>query len=587
MTQDNTPDRPTAPSKRGLVARVRNLLPFGTKRRSVDKQALSLPPMTRGMQAFSLIMFFLLGSGLTAFWIINPLQIPFMPQPMQMAAMEESAPAADAAPAAAYQCPMHPEVMESKPGECPICGMDLVKVDTPAGAGGGAQAHTEESAVYQCPMHPEVMESKPDECPICGMDLVKVDQVPAASTKKTASGEREILYWYAPMDPTYVRDGPGKSPMGMDLVPKYADEDMASDEGVIRIDPVQVQNIGVVSVPARSADIARHSRTVGIVDYNTEKVAWVNTKFEGWVEKTYLNFVGQEVRIGDPLFEIYSPELVTTQEEYLRALEYRDSVAESGRREPLEQADSLLAASRQRLRYWDIDDVQVETLKRTRQIKRTLVVRSSIKGLVVKIMDGALEGMYIRPGMNLYQIADLSTVWVHADIYETDIPWIREGRQATVSFPNDPTRKYRGKVLFLYPEVSEKTRTLRVCIEVANPDGKLRPGMYADADVEGPLLKNTVVVPQSAVIRSGERNLVFLDLGEGRFASREVVLGVRGEGDDIQIRSGIAPGDLVVTQAQFMLDSEARIQEAIAKFMKRGTASAATDEAPMPAEHQH
>jgi len=185
-------------------------------------------------------------------------------------------------------------------------------------------------------------------------------------------------------------------------------------------------------------------------------------------------------------------------------------------------------------------------------------------------MSEALEGMYVKPGMDLYKIADLSTVWVHADIYELDIPWIRKGQPAVVSFRNAPGESYRGKVLFLYPEVSRDTRTLKICVEVPNPQRRLRPGMYADVEVQGPIVKDAVVAPLSAVIRSGERDIVFVDLGQGRFQPREVELGVTGEGDRVQIILGVAAGEAVVTQAQFMLDSESRIQEAIAQFRQRG-----------------
>jgi RND family efflux transporter MFP subunit len=195
--------------------------------------------------------------------------------------------------------------------------------------------------------------------------------------------------------------------------------------------------------------------------------------------------------------------------------------------------------------------------------------------------------MYARPGMNLYKIADLSTVWVHADVYEVDIPWIRAGQPAAVSFRNAPGERFRGKVLFLYPEVGRDTRTLKVCVEVPNPDRRLRPGMYADVVIEGPPVRDAVVVPQSAVIRSGERNVAFVALGEGRFRPREVELGLTGADDRIQILRGIAPGEKVVTQAQFMLDSESRMQEAIAQFRERASTASSKDAAPEPAGHAH
>jgi RND family efflux transporter MFP subunit len=485
------------------------------KKSEQEKEALKLPPMSRGMQLFSMAVVFLFGVLLTWFVVANPFGLGFLPKRVH----EASVP------------------------------MD----------------HGDDAAetVYQCPMHPEVVESGPADCPICGMDLVEVKAV----SKK--SGEREILYWYAPMDATYIRDEPGLSPMGMKLVPKYADEGAGSDDKIIRIDPVQVQNIGVVSSDAETADIARYSRTVGILDFDADNITWVNTKFQGWIEKVHVNYVGQEVRKGQPLFEIYSPELVTTQEEYIRALDYRASLEESGRPDTLRQAESLVRSTRERLTYWDITDQQIGNLETGRQVQRLLIVTSPATGLVAEVMNQALEGMFVKPGMDLYKIADLSTVWVHADVYEADMPWIRSGQPAVVSFRNAPDEEFRGQVLFLYPEVSRKTRTMKICVEVPNPGRRLRPGMYADVVIQGPPVSNAVVIPQSAVIYSGERKIVFVALGEGRFEPREVELGVKGEGDRIQIVKGVAPGEAVVTQAQFMLDSESRIQEAIAKFRER------------------
>jgi Cu(I)/Ag(I) efflux system membrane fusion protein/cobalt-zinc-cadmium efflux system membrane fusion protein len=420
------------------------------------------------------------------------------------------------------------------------------------------------------------------------MALVPIAETPPGA-EPPAPADREILYWYAPMDPTYIRDEPGVSPMGMKLVPKYADEAGGSEEGVIRIDPVQVQNTGVVSTQARVEDIARFSRTVGILDFNADDVTWINTKFEGWIEKVHVVYVGQEVRRGQPLFEIYSPELVTTQEEFLRALEYRDSLVKSGRPETLRQAENLVSSSRERLIYWDISDEQIESLEQAGRAERRLTVLSPVDGVVAEVMSESLEGMYVKPGMNLYKIVNLSTVWVHADVYESDMPWIRKGQPAAVTFRNDPERDYRGKVLFLYPEVNRDTRTLKICVEVPNPDRRLRPGMYADVVVQGPPVRDAVVVPLSAVIQSGERDIVFVDLGDGRFQPREVEVGTRGGNDRIQILHGVAAGQSVVTQGQFMLDSESRTEEAISKFRRREQAkdTNVAPEAPPATGHEH
>jgi Cu(I)/Ag(I) efflux system membrane fusion protein/cobalt-zinc-cadmium efflux system membrane fusion protein len=484
--------------------------------------------MGRGMQFLAVGMFFLLGAGLASFVLLNPWDIPFLPG----AGVEEEAPAASvpAAPRTLHQCPMHPEVLEEQPGSCPICGMPLQPVD---GATGGTE-HVEHAG---------------------------------------GSGDREVLYWYAPMDPTYMREEPGLSPMGMPLVPRYADEAEASGSGVVRIDPVQVQNIGLVSVAAERRDLHRHIRTVGILDFDAERVSWVNVKFSGWIEKVHVNYVGQEVRAGDPLFEIYSPELVTTQEEYLRAVDYVGSLSGSPRPEARRQAEDLLHATRERLTYWDISEEQIQALEAQRVVQRRLTVLSPGSGVVAEVAREALEGMFVEPGMNLYKVADLSSVWAHADIYEQDMPWVYAGQRAEVRLPYEPDRRYESQVLFLYPEVSQETRTVKICVEIPNRQGNLRPGMYADVILDGRTVTGAVTVPRSAILRSGERNLIFVDLGKGRFAPREVSLGVTGEGDRVQIVSGVEPGEAVVVQAQFMLDSESRVQEAIAKFLDRTRAA--------------
>lgn len=539
-----SPPRPT-PGRPGRIRSFLNRLGKIRWRRRTspsEQEARKIPAMSREVRRFSMVAFFISGALVMWFVVGNPLDLEFFP---------------------------------AKPsGPMPVASDEL----------------NPDGALYQCPMHVDVVEDEPADCPICGMALVEVASSPAApesAPSAASSGEREVLYWYAPMDATYIRDEPGLSPMGMKLVPKYADALGESKDGVIRIDPVQVQNIGVVSVEAKLDDITRYSRTVGILDFNAERIVWVNTKFDGWIEKVHVNYVGQTVRKGQPLFEIYSPALVTTQDEYLRALQYRASLEGSGRPQTIQQAESLVQSTRDRLIYWDVSDEQIKTLETSKEVQRLLTVASPAEGVVAEIMNEALEGMYVKPGMNLYKIADLSTVWVHADIFEVDIPWIDEGQPATVSFHNDPNTKFHGHILFLYPEVSRDTRALKICVEVPNPHRRLRPGMYADVVVQGPPVRNAVVIPQSAVIRSGKRNIVFLDLGEGRFEPTEVELGVKGEDDRIQIVKGVAPGEKVVTQAQFMLDSESRIQEAIAKFRQRAKSAGQDKNDPPSSAHVH
>lgn len=519
---------------------------------------LALPPESKWMQRFSTVIFFLIGTGLTAFVLLNPLSIPFLPD-LRGGGEQIAPPVAESGAEQGrvlYQCPMHPEVIESEPGNCPICQMKLMPIE------GGTESPA-------------------------GSEVPK----PAVSG---AGGEREILYYYAPMDPTYMSNEPGLSPMGMKLVPKYKDEQEggAGSDGVVRIDPTQVQNIGVVSEPVRRIDLTRIVRTVGILDFNAEHVFWVNMKYSGWIEKVYINYAGQEISEGDPLFEIYSPELVTTQEEYLRALDYRRSLAGSARPEIKRQADDLLASTRGRLGYWDISEKQVSELEQTQRVLRTLKVTSPVDGVVVEVMDEALEGMFVKPGMNLYKLADLSSIWVHVDAYESDLAGIRVGQPADVQLTYFPGQTFQGRVLFLQPELNQKTRTVKVCVELPNRDLLLKPGMYANVRIKGLGVKNAVAVSDSAILRSGERNIVFVDLGEGRFSPQNVEVGMTGQEGLVEIRQGLAGGESVVVQAQFMLDSESRVQEAIRKFLGAGkppgeTAPPGSTPEPPASGHQH
>jgi Cu(I)/Ag(I) efflux system membrane fusion protein len=401
-----------------------------------------------------------------------------------------------------------------------------------------------------------------------GMDHDAMAQSEASSPSE-AQGERKIKYWRAPMDPTFISDKPGKSPMGMDLIPVYEGEEEDLAPGSIKIDPTFVQNIGVVSEQIERTDIPFTVRTVGTLAYNDSQIAWINTKYEGWIENVYVNYVGEPVEKGQKLFEIYSPQLVTTQKEYLQALDYSARMEQSEYPDIARRAKSLLAASRERLRYWDITEEQLADLESSGTLKKTLAVVSPVSGLVVEKMSQALEGMYVKPGMNLYQIVDLSTIWVEVEIFENQVPWLKVGSRAVIELPYEPGRRIVGRVRYVYPFFNEKTRTMKISVELPNPGQRLRADMYANVTFEVPSAKNVLAVPEEAIIHSGQRDVVVIDRGNGRFQVKEVTLGVNG-GGLWEVREGLEEGERIVVSAQFLIDSESNLQEAIRKMTSGG-----------------
>ncbi|RMD84482.1 MAG: efflux RND transporter periplasmic adaptor subunit, partial [Candidatus Dadabacteria bacterium] len=367
--------------------------------------------------------------------------------------------------------------------------------------------------------------------------LIKGKSVPSPShsaltekdTGENSKGKKKILYWRAPMDPTYISDRPGKSPMGMDLIPVYEGEGGEEEKGVIRIDPSVVQNIGIRTAKAKKDYLKKTIYTVGRVTYNEKKVVHIHTKVEGWIEKLYVDFLGEEVKKNAPLLSIYSPELVSTQEEYLLALKYKRSVAKTPFPLILREAETLLNSTKRRLELFDITDEQIDQIAQKGDIQKTLVLHSPTRGIVIE--KTALEGMHVMPGKNLYTIADISSVWVLADIYEYELPWVRLGQKAKMELSYLPGKSYVGTVTYIYPFLESKTRTVKVRIEFENPTWELKPDMYANVTLESPSTEKTVIVPSEAVLRSGTRDIIITALGKGKFLPKEVTLGRKGDGE--------------------------------------------------------
>ena len=397
-------------------------------------------------------------------------------------------------------------------------------------------------------------------------------------------GETAKVQYTCSMHPFIIRDAPGACPIcGMALTPMKAGTGAAAGAeavpGAISIDPITLQNMGVRTEPAVRRTLQRTVHTVGLVAAADDRQFAVTTKIEGWVERLHVNQQGQPVKKGQPLLEIYSPELVAAQQEYLLAAANRKRLAASPYAEIAASAERLVEAARTRLRYWDIGPEQLRALERTGEVRKTLTLFSGHSGVVTK--KNVLAGARIMAGEELLQIADLSTVWILADIYEYEMPWVRVGQAVQVAVPYGGAT-VAGTIAYLYPTLESETRTVKARIEVANPDLALKPAMFVQVGIAAGTSDETLAVPASALLNSGREQTVFVALGQGRFAPRPVTSGLRDDSGLIQILSGLDEGDVVVVSAQFMLDSESRLREALDKMLgpQPGNAGSRTDQRP-------
>ncbi len=374
---------------------------------------------------------------------------------------------------------------------------------------------------YTCGMHPWVILPKPGNCPICQMTLT-------------------------PLDPS-----------------KFS--------GEVTIDPLSIQNIGVRIGEVVTGPLVKTIRTVGTVDYNEPLVRDVNIKVNGWIEKLNVDYLGSQVAEGQDLFDLYSPELYSAQEEYLLAYRNRDKVGADFVPDAARGAASLLDAARTRLLYYDITPEQISELERTDSPTKTMTILSPHTGVVIE--KHANEGMKVDPGMRVYRIADLSKVWVLVTLYEYQLPYVQAGQSAVMTLPYIPGQRFEGKVVYIYPYLDKKTREVQIRLEFDNANGLLKPGMFANVELHNTLARERTLAPREAIINTGERQVAFVSLGEGKFEPRDVLMGIETGDGMVEVLDGLEVGEMVVTSGQFLIDSEANIRESLAKMIRGDMAS--------------
>jgi len=425
--------------------------------------------------------------------------------------------------------------------------------------------------LWTCGMHPQVIQDKPGTCPICHMKLTPLATTGAATTGPTR-GERKIKYWWDPMiGPSSISDKPGKSAMGMDLVPVYEDEVAAGP--TVTIDPVVVQNMGVRVATVTEGPLSKQIRAVGYLAEAQPNIRDVNLRVSGWIEKLYADTEGMYIQKGEPLFELYSPQVLAALQELTVARRSRDAV----RRElpAAMRADNVLLyrAAEQKLLLFGLSREQVDKLAAADPTPTTVTFQSPITGHLTEKM--VVDGAAVKAGGRALRIVDLSALWLDAQIYEQDLPFISLGRKVAATVESMPGQEFEGEVIFIHPQVDPMTRTATVRMALPNPALRLRPGMYATAIIQSTVDAQAVLVPREAIIDTGARQVAFVSLGEGRFEPRKLQTGVSGDDGMVQVLKGLSAGDSVVTSGQFLLDAESRMKEAIqkhleAKLLKKG-----------------
>jgi Cu(I)/Ag(I) efflux system membrane fusion protein/cobalt-zinc-cadmium efflux system membrane fusion protein len=394
----------------------------------------------------------------------------------------------------------------------------------------------------------------------------------AGNTAQTTQKDKKVLYWRAPMNPNEVYDKPGKSKMGMDLVPVY--EGGASEGGVVSISGAMQQNMNVKTAVVQEKNLSSQVITNGILQPDEKKEYIVTTKVSGWVEKLYVNYTGQKIKKGQKLIDIYSPELVAAQQELITALSYGSSVMKSTDKNISGSGKDLIENSIRKLQLLDVPESEIERLENTKEIRKYVTLFAPFNGTVIH--KDIIEGQKIGAGTPLLKIANLDNLWLMADIYEYELTKINAGSPADITFSFLPGKTFKSKISFIYPTLDDKTRTVKVRFDMPNYNDQLKPSMFANIVINGKNLGSYPVIPEQAVLRTGQKDIVILALGDGKFKPVEVKLGNYAQGE-YQVLEGLTAGNTIVTSAQFLIDSESNLRAALSQFSSDSKAAVKKD----------
>lgn len=385
--------------------------------------------------------------------------------------------------------------------------------------------------LYQCPMHPQIIQEKKGDCPICGMTLV----------------ERKMIYKNSRWEPYEegMEHKGHEEPEGSKIEEKGVETETSLGLAEVKIPPEKQLLIGVKKDTVKIKNLEKLIKTYGKVDYKESNIYEINLKFGGWIEKLYAGYEGMYVKRNDKLFEIYSPDIYQSIKELKLAYEKKDTL--------------LLKNVKQKFNIWGIRDFQIEEILKDKEDRRTITFYSPYEGFIIK--KEIFEGMEVKPGMTIYRIADLREVWVYGEIYEYEVNLIKKGNEAFITLSYFPEKIFKGKVNYIYPYLNPETRTTKVRVEIPNQDFSLKPNMYVNIEIKVNYGKK-LVIPKSAVLYTGERNIVFVDKGGGTFEPREVKLGISDE-DFYEVIDGVKEGEVVVTSANFLIDSESSLKAAL------------------------